>query len=271
MLDPAIIKARRLARQLLHSSGVRAPEHIDLEAIAHACGADIVVGKLDGSTARVFRAGNRARIRVSERIITLGARRFSIAHELGHLVCGHEIPTEADVAKFLARACARTRGKEVDLEREANAFAAELLMPKAYVKSRCQVSPVNLCKAHAIADAFQTSIVASARRLAELSNERCAAVYSERSAVKWTVPSATFRIAIPSGTKLDSASLAFRYFADGSLASDPQTITSDAWLPSTHASEIVEHAEVIPEWGGVLSMLWIPKRTITARRRASSP
>lgn len=259
-----------MARQLLHLSGVRSPEHIDVEAIAHTCGADIVVGKLDGSTARVFRAGKRARIRVSDRIVALGARRFSIAHELGHLVCGHDIPTEADVSQFLARACARTRGKEGDPEREANAFAAELLMPKAYVKKQCHVSPVNLSKARAIADAFQTSIVASARRLAELSSERCAAVYSERGAVKWTVPSATFRIAIPGGTKLDSTSLAFRFFADGSISSDPQTLTPNAWVPSAHAAEIVEHAEVIPEWGGVLSMLWIPKRTIKARRRARS-
>ena len=166
MLQMRMRRARSEARRLLHWSGVRKPEHIDIEAIAHSCGADIVIGKLDGSLARVFRIGTKARIRVSDRIVNLGARRFAIAHELGHLVLGHDIPTEGDVSRFLARVCARKRGDE-DPEPEANVFAAESLMPEQHVRARCEVSPVSLDPVRAIAAEFNTSVVASAVRFAE--------------------------------------------------------------------------------------------------------
>ena len=59
-------------------------------------------------------------------------QRFTLAHELGHWVCqvkeGHEAPVycrAADVAPTADRA----------LEREANVFAAELLMPEPAVRT----------------------------------------------------------------------------------------------------------------------------------------
>jgi Zn-dependent peptidase ImmA (M78 family) len=59
-------------------------------------------------------------------------RRFTLAHEVGHWVCqvreGHETPVycrAADVAPAADRL----------LEREANVFAAELLMPQDLVRS----------------------------------------------------------------------------------------------------------------------------------------
>jgi hypothetical protein len=59
-------------------------------------------------------------------------QRFTLAHELGHWVCqvreGHEAPVycrAADVAPTAGRA----------LERQANVFAAELLMPKPAVQA----------------------------------------------------------------------------------------------------------------------------------------
>ncbi|MFN8185465.1 MAG: ImmA/IrrE family metallo-endopeptidase [Gaiellales bacterium] len=60
-----------------------------------------------------------------------GRRRFTIAHELGHWVCqvceGHSAPVycrDTDLAEAADRA----------LEREANVFAAELLMPEPDVR-----------------------------------------------------------------------------------------------------------------------------------------
>ena len=260
-------RAREAARKLLHASGVRKPEHIDVEEIARGYGAEIVIGKLDGATARVMRFGTKARIRVSDRIIHLGARRFAIAHELGHLVLGHYIPTESDVERFLARACERRYG-EGDLEPEANMFAAETLMPAWLVRPRCEASPVDLLRVHAISREFRTSSVASAVRFAELTDERVAAVYSERGVVKWIAPSATFPAQITRGSPLHPGSIAFSFFHAGSIAPDPHHIPAVAWFPQVPAHlgdiEMVEHAELVPEWRGVLSLLWIPE--IAARR-----
>jgi hypothetical protein len=63
--------------------------------------------------------------------------------------------------------------------------------------------------------------------------------------------------------KLDPGSIAFDYFVKGSIESDPQRVAADAWLPATPSKvahvEIVEHSELVPESGGVLSLLWIPE------------
>ena len=262
MLDMRIRRAHEHARRLLHSSGVRAADHIDIEEIARSYGAEIIIGKLDGATARVMLFGSRATIRVSDRILHPGAVRFAIAHELGHVVLGHHIPTESDVQRFLARACTRNRG-EHDPEPEANAFAAEALMPEWLLRKRCEVSPVSLDVVRAIARDFRTSVVASAVRFAELTSERCAAVYSERGRVKWIVRSGSFPDQITRGMALDRGSIAHDYFKKRTIHTDPQTISADAWLPNIGSDvadvEIVEHAEVVPEWDGVLSLLWIPE------------
>jgi IrrE N-terminal-like domain len=110
-------RARAAARRLLYEAGVTAPEHIDVEAIARAQGAEIVHGPLAGAPARVMRIGARARIRVSDRIAHPGVERFSIAHELGHLVLGHELPPapdSLDAMVYLARACQRRARGGVD-------------------------------------------------------------------------------------------------------------------------------------------------------------
>jgi Zn-dependent peptidase ImmA (M78 family) len=59
-------------------------------------------------------------------------RRFTLAHEVGHWVCqvmnGHEAPVYCRVADLLPEASRA-------LEREANVFAAELLMPEPLVRA----------------------------------------------------------------------------------------------------------------------------------------
>lgn len=51
-------------------------------------------------------------------------RRFTIAHELGHYIMGHDVTSVLDHAFDGA----------TDKEREANQFASELLMPKNFLK-----------------------------------------------------------------------------------------------------------------------------------------
>ena len=62
----------------------------------------------------------------------LRRERFTVAHELGHWIChAHERP---DAAAGLLPASARRRAADRTLEREANVFAAELLMPEQAVR-----------------------------------------------------------------------------------------------------------------------------------------
>ena len=257
-------RARAAARRLLHEAGVTAPAHIDVEVIARAQGAEIVYGDLRGANARVMRIGSKgvARIRVSDRITHPGVQRFSIAHELGHLVLGHELPAVADSidpATVVARACERKRRNGVDPEAEANTFGAELLMPEPLTRRRCEVSPVCLGPVRGIAQDFRTSLSASAIRFVELTSERCAAVYSEKGSVSWAVHSPTFTATIPRGTPLDRNSVAHDYFRTGTLDERAQPVPAAAWIDHSGDAEIIEHSAALPDLRAVVSLLWVPE------------
>ena len=252
---------RAEAQQMLSEYGVTKPEQIDLGLMAGGLGAEVVYDDLDGAIARVVRIGSLATIRISNRIQDVGAQRFSIAHEIAHLRLGHIVPP-GDANRVLERVCTPLRADGTNAEREASVFSSETVMPEQLVKPRCAVSRVTLEPVRAIAAEFTTSVLASAMRLVELSDERCAVVYSELGRVRWLKRSTTFPAWIPKGRRLDPASAAFEYFDRGSIDPEAQVLGADAWLPRDRIDgshpEIVEHAALVPEVGAVFSLLWIP-------------
>ncbi len=254
---------------MLREFGVEAAEHIEVEAMAARAGAVIVTSPadpIDSATARLVRVGDRATIRVTERLRHPGARRFSIAHELGHLVLGHEEPLrrlcEGGTAESrLARESAH------QLETEANAFAAELLMPEALVRRRCEVSPVSLEPSRAIAHDFRVSLLAAARRFVELTSERCALVFVTRGTVRWVARSTTFRPCIEPGRRVERDSVAWD-IERGAVHDEAQEVPASAWLEISDdgGAEIVEHAVPVTEMGAVASLLWIREKHAASLR-----
>ncbi|MEZ4362181.1 MAG: ImmA/IrrE family metallo-endopeptidase [Kofleriaceae bacterium] len=136
---------------------MRKAEHLRVEAIAEYLGVEIWEGVLDGATAQLVRYGRRTAILLSNRVVDPCAHRFSIAHELGHLVMRH--PSMPHPVSTWPTAQRKPRR---DHEAEANAFAAELLMPAALLRRRCEVAPVNLQVPRQIAEEFNVSLPASA-------------------------------------------------------------------------------------------------------------
>jgi Zn-dependent peptidase ImmA (M78 family) len=250
-------RARRLALEVLWECGVDDPSKIDPFVIVGRRGIQVIYARIDGASARIFRHGDRAIIRVSDQIVLLGRLRFTIAHEVGHFLLGHRIPIETvldagDAAPF-----------SVHQEREADVFASEFLMPEEWVAPLCATKPMSFSVVHAIAQTFRVSIVAAAVRAVELTRGPCAVVYSEQGNVVWAKRSASFPGRIPArGFKIGHGAVAFDYYEHGVIDALPREVPSRAWLgsaaPSGIGESLVEHAELVPEWGGVLSLLAVP-------------
>ena len=255
-------RPRQLGRDLLVQVGVLRPEQIDPIETAKELGVEITYGDLKGATARIHRIGSKARIRVSDQIVTEGRRRMSITHELGHYVLGHTLPAEGDLTSWFHASCAHRDKRD---ERDADVLAVEHLTPEPMVRSFCEVTPVDLHAVRGIERTFVTSPVMAAMRFVELSREACAVVYSVAGRVAWMRPSRTFPGFISKGTALANGSIACEYFDRGAICAEPQRRYACSWLGSRPGqpieTEIVEHATLIPEpgWGGVLSLLWIPQ------------
>lgn len=88
----------------------------------------------------VIQIGDRARIIISTRIVDIGSIRFSIAHEIGHLLCKHY--AEPDDA--IERPCSPLHPDGKATVREADVFAAELLTLRPIVTPWCAVQLKNI-------------------------------------------------------------------------------------------------------------------------------
>jgi Zn-dependent peptidase ImmA (M78 family)/DNA-binding XRE family transcriptional regulator len=96
--------------------------------------------------------------------------RFSVAHEIGHLVL-HQI----------------IRGTEVDREEEANAFAAELLLPEKAMRGEITtpVTLTSLSRLKPIWGVSLRSLVYRARALGIITERQCKYLFSQLSVRGW--------------------------------------------------------------------------------------
>lgn len=264
MRQSGIQNARLVAREHVKRLGISAPEHIRIDAIAKRLVARlgltlrIIEGPLDGADSQLMRRLGELTIIISDRIKDTASRRFVLGHELGHLMLDHPLLASHRIGD--AAAAAQTANDVRDYEAEANAFSSELTMPYVLVHEWCSVAPVNLDVAWRIARTFEMSILAAARRFAELSPERCAAVFSSHRKVTWCTESASLTLPVERRPNLDESSLACAFWTKGAIDEREQHVPARAWFDThTHADvEVVEHATASHEFRTVLSMLWVP-------------
>lgn len=154
-------------RLLQRSYGVTKPREIDLEAIAFDQGAKVKYRELDGCEARIV-GRNKAIITINpsrshERM------RFSIAHELGHWY--HHRGKRFDCrASDIGRSSANFIQNMY--EKQANRYASDLIMPAYLFRPLAQdYKKTTFENVKKLADAFQTSITATAIRMVELGPE----------------------------------------------------------------------------------------------------
>jgi len=94
--------------------------------------------------------------------------RFSIAHELGHyFIEAHHAHLRRGGKPHPSR---DEFASAVDMEREADAFAAGLLMPSVLIGPRVNESDLSLDRIRELADEFQMSLVSTAIRGSQVSH-----------------------------------------------------------------------------------------------------
>lgn len=173
-------KIRSSVRALLEKYRIVSPP-VPVEAIARAEGILVRYQPFEGRerslSGVLFRLGGTIIIGVNSLEVP-ARRRFTVAHELGHYFLGHldqvvhvdeKIPlTLAPVYKFRDE---RSQNGTVVEEVEANAFAAELLMPEEFIARELRrfedVSDVDEV-IDTLAERFEVSVPAMTVRLTAL-------------------------------------------------------------------------------------------------------
>jgi hypothetical protein len=199
----------------------------------------------------------RGIIAVRRGIRSEGRKRFTIAHEIGHYVLpGHDekgsICGPRDIESWNDRANST--------EREADDFAAELIIPTAVVKTRLANTTPSLKVIETIAGECTASLSASAWRYCDLTTEQCAILWSEQGKVSWSRRSPEFPFFIKKGKSIEESSYAHSCFKSEKVPTLPEPVPADAWIESFNlkeGSKIHEESRSLPSYGSVLTLLWI--------------
>lgn len=164
---------------------------VDLEALAQT--RRIFIQAIDsaeeGVSGMLLRHGDTFGILYSTRILNIGFQRFSIAHELGHFfIDGHLDQIPFDGNKHSSRAGFVSSDS---YEREADHFAAGLLMPTTLVREVIDEESEGLCGIEAVQQKADTSLTAAAIRYIGLTDVAAAIIVSRNGRVDYCFMSET--------------------------------------------------------------------------------
>ncbi|WP_443971306.1 ImmA/IrrE family metallo-endopeptidase [Sphingobium sp. CR28] len=237
------------AESLLRSLGIAKPAEIDVEAIAWSVGAKVREGKLESCEARIIGYKDRAIITVRQ-----GGdprrKRFSIAHELGHWTHhrGHSSICRASEIG--------NPGVANQVERQADRFAADLLMPRyLFEPSVAGHRRPSFEALDALASEYSTSRIATAMRCVDIAAWPIMLVCHNAAGRRWfkrseLVPERWFPRA-----DLDPSSPSMAVLFGDLDRSRPQIIAADAWFDRRDASGYRVTEQSVKALGGEMLTL----------------
>jgi len=247
------------ARWVRDVHGMKNDAPLDVDRLAECCGVQLYEDRFDGFLGLWFKVGVVHAIVLDQRQIPT-RRRFTLAHELGH-AC---MPGQANAASLRCLA-ADLSGADTDktTEREANEFAAELLAPRHLVGPMLTTGSVSLAKGQQVADRFEISLTAGARRVVEWAGQAAALVLCDDGHVMWSVRRSGFPYGLPcKGDPIPPGTLAAYTWSGETGALEPQETDAIQWLREGERQQsltMLESAIRLGDTRQVLSLLWIPE------------
>jgi hypothetical protein len=146
-----------------------------------------------GISGFLMRSGEDFGIGYSTAIQNEGFMNFTIAHELGHYFLGGHVQAVIGYGDTGIHYSESGFVSNDEYEREADSFAAELLMPEALFKITLQQVGSGFPAIEALATAGRTSLVATAIRFAKLADDPVAVVLTAGSQIEWCFVSPELR------------------------------------------------------------------------------
>ena len=205
----------------------------------------------------------RGAIAVKGSIREESRKRFTVAHELGHLLLpGH------DDCSVCTSGMIETWASDVrDREREANIFAAELLMPAALVQRQVGTDAPSLGLIDSIAATFGSSLTASGYRFASLTSYAVALVWSEAERIRWAKRSDEFSGWLRLRERLDFRTCAADLFRGIDVPAGAHAVAADAWLERADSeATLLEESRLLPGYGAAITLLWAKEAAIGINR-----
>ena len=248
------------AIKLMKEIGITDPNQIPIELIASGLNATIVAKKLSNSDGRIVFGDKRTLITINSSIEYEGKRRFTIAHEIGHLMLHRnhfQVHHDNDATLEYFQ-----KGSQ---ETEANEFASEILMPENLfrkISDEYEFSPALL---NYLADYFKTSITSIAYTYFRYGIHPICLIYTYNNTVKYWMRPQGYNHFIKDRTKLPPPedSVASEYFTKAKVNERllKQEIWKSTWFElksyeNDNDFNFYEYCIITPKYNTVLSIVW---------------
>lgn len=239
------------ARELLSSLNLIRIQN--LNEILYALKLTVVEKDLTSIDGALIRKSGKGIIAVKRDVKEVGRKNFTISHEIGHYI----LPNHGSVSCKSDEIESWKNGISI-YEIEANSFASELLLPTKVLYPIIKKQKATIALAKEIANNFQTSLTATAYKCIEVSEEKCAVIWSVDKYIQWIKKNDNFFYYIPK-TRLDPQSLASKLFVQkGKLREMDDFVYGEYWLSNDKLDsdfKIWEDSIYLPNYNGVLTIL----------------
>lgn len=241
----------RAPAALLKELGISEPNEIDIEAIAHYCGATVLYEVLEGCAARIVGHGDRAIITVDSQEHR-PRQRFSAGHELGHWMLDRGKVGFACTESMLS-----SEWTADNPERRANGYAADLLLPEFMFVPRARRTKITFDTVEALAQEFVMSMTATAIRLVQYGSFPTMIICTERGRRKWFIRGPDVPEMLWPREQPKEDTLANSLIHGHCEEKRPLEIYADSWIDhqDAHRYGVVEDSiKIRPDQ--VLTLLW---------------
>ncbi len=267
-MNRALNNSQKQAQLLLSTFSISDPNQIaslqKIIAIAEYHNVHVIPSKLKNCLARISIIDNKkAIIRYNMDIQNEHLVKFSIAHELGHfLLHNKKLKVFTDIEEVLVKSY-----KNKGVEKEADDFASELLMPtemfiRFIQKSQFKYPDFNLIIY--LSEIFNTSITATTIKLVTCGQFCIALIASEDNKIKWYHRDPDFPFKIKNiGTTLDTNTCASDCFKYNKQILQAEELYAKAWVIKASDEEFIkEHTFYSEQYNFALSIIWKEGDTI---------
>jgi len=260
-------KGATQAKLLLKEIGYHEITEIPMDILVASLGATLIETPMQNADGKIIRGKSKTLIKINANIPYPEKKRFTIAHELGHLLMHKKLEIHHENSNtlnwFQNTEQQAIRGKQ---EWEANDFASELLMPEDLFRSECFQKPFNPQLIQTLAKRFKTSITSVIFRYLKLDMHPIFIVFINNGIIKYWLRSSDFNYRIKNITKLpppiDSVALEylnadydFIYFGKEKT----QNILKSTWFELNNSesdSSFYEYCIPTKQYKTIISVVW---------------
>lgn len=260
-------KGANRAKLLLKEIGYHEITEISMDILVASLGATLIETPMNNADGKIIQGKSKTLIKINSNISHLEKKRFTIAHEIGHLLLHQKLELHNDNANtlnwFQNTEQQAIRGKQ---EWEANDFASELLMPEDLFRSECFQKPFNPQLIQTLAKRFKTSITSVIFRYTKLNLHPIFIIFIDDGIVKYWTKSQDFNYRIKNITKLPPPKDAVaQEYLDKNYAfiysenEKTQTIYKSTWFElNNYESDSIFYEYCIPikQYKTIISIIW---------------